>query len=415
MLFFKQYKISISNLNFFEEIDKPICWQDIFLNADKPTMKKNISLFLKIVKGLFPGLVPIFVVLAIITLLFVKWYDPFVFIGPELLKNPDFSQKFSNWKKSSQLDNITIEDYGVVKLNSGNPRSYTSITQIIYNPVRYKFLKLSGQIKTKDIKPGKRDWEKAWLLLSSYDENGKLLPLPRHVAQLIGTNNWQLYSKIFKIIPTAKQLHVSALLFKATGIMWIKDLSLREVQQKGSVFYYRTGFIIAWSIFLTGLFVPYIIKSCNRIWRLLVVVCLSAVIIGSLTFVEHKTSFLEAANPIIQKMIQPQSEVTSSNINEIKGQNDKEQKKISLIILKGGHFVFFALLAFVLPLALEFNKSPSSVIPDLFMLAASTELMQNFITGRTPLLKDLLINLSGVIGGLLLAQVWLRINKNRLA
>ena len=378
-------------------------------------MKKNISLFLKIVKGLFPGLVPIFVLLAIITLLFVKWYDPFVLIGPELLKNPDFSQKFSNWKKSSQLDNITIEDYGVVKLNSSNPRSYTSITQIIYNPVRYKFLKLSGQIKTKDIKPGKRGWEKAWLLLSSYDENGKLLPLPRHVAQLIGTNNWQLYSKIFKIIPTAKQLHVSALLFKATGIMWIKDLSLREVQQKGSVFYYRTGFIIAWSIFLTSLLVPYIIKSYNRIWRLLVVSCLSAVIIGSLTFGEHRTGLLEAANPIIQKMIQPQSEVTPSDMKEIKSENDKEQKKISLIIFKGGHFVFFALLAFVLPLALEFNKRPSSLIPDLFMLAASTELMQNFITGRTPLLKDLSINLSGVIGGLLLAQVWLQINKNRFA
>jgi len=378
-------------------------------------MKKNISLFLKIVKGLFPGLVPIFVVLAIITLLFVKWYDPFVLIGPELLKNPDFSQKFYNWKKSSQLDNITIDDYGVVKLNSSNPRSYTGITQTIDDPVRYKFLKLSGQIKTKDIKPGKRSWEKAWLFLSSYDENGKLLPLPRHVVQLIGTNNWQLYSKIFRIFPTAKQLDVSVLLFKATGIMWIKDLSLREVQQKGSVFYYRTGFIIAWSIFLTALFVPYVIKSYNRIWRLLVVVCLSAVIIGSLTFGEHKTFFLEAANPIIQKMIQPQFEVTPSNINEIKDQNDKEQIKISLIIFKGGHFVFFALLAFVLPLALEFNKSPSSLIPDLFMLAASTELMQNFITGRTPLLKDLLINLSGVFGGLLLAQVWLQINKNRRA
>jgi VanZ family protein len=49
------------------------------------------------------------------------------------------------------------------------------------------------------------------------------------------------------------------------------------------------------------------------------------------------------------------------------------------------------------------------------MLAASTELMQNFITGREPLLNDLLINLSGVIVGLLLAQVWLQINKNRFA
>ena len=378
-------------------------------------MKKNISLSVRIVKGLFPGLVPVFVILAIITLLFVKLYDPFVLIGPELLKNPDFSQEFSNWKKSGQLDNIAIEDYGIVKLNSSNPRSYTSITQIIYDPVRYKLLKLSGQIKTKDIKPGKRSWEKAWLFLSSYDENGKLLPLPRHVVQLIGTNNWQLYSKIFKIIPTAKQLHVSALLFKATGIMWIKDLSLREVQQKGSVFYYRTGFIIAWGIFLTSLLVPYIIKSYNRIWRILVVVCLSAVIIGSLTFGEHKTEFLEAVKPIIQKMIRPTSEITPSDIKEIKGQNDKEQEKISLIIYKGGHFVFFALLAFVLPLALEFNKRPSSLIPDLFMLAASTELMQNFITGREPLLNDLLINLSGVIGGLLLAQVWLQINKNRFA
>ena len=86
-----------------------------------------------------------------------------------------------------------------------------------------------------------------------------------------------------------------------------------------------------------------------------------------------------------------------------------------MIIYKGGHFVFFfALLAFILPLPLEFNKRPSSLIPDLFMLAASTELMQNFITGRTPLLKDFLINLLGVVGGLLLAQVWLRINKNRL-
>jgi len=376
-------------------------------------MKKNISQITRIVKGLFPGLVPVFVILAIITLLFVKWYDPFVLIGPELLKNPDFSQGFSSWKKSGQPDNIAIEDDGIVKLNSINPRSSTSITQIIYGPVRYKFLKLSGQIKTKDIKPGKRNWEKAWLLLSSYDENGKLLPSPRHVVQLVGTNNWQLYSKIFKIIPTAKQLHVSALLFKATGIMWIKNLSLREVQQKGSVFYYRTGFIVAWGIFLTYLLVPYIIKSYNRIWRILVVVCISAVIIGSLTFGEYKTEFVEVVNPIVQKMIRPPSKITPSDIKETKGQNDKEQEKISLIIFKGGHFVFFVLLAFVLPLALEFDKRPSSLIPDLFMIAASTELMQNFITGRTPLLKDLLINLSGVIGGLLLAHVWLQINKNR--
>jgi hypothetical protein len=340
-------------------------------------MKKNISLFVRIVKGLFPGLVPVFVILAIITLLFVKWYDPFVLIGPELLKNPNFSQEFSSWKKSGQLHNIAIEDYGIVKLSSINPRSSTRITQIINDPVRYKFLKLSGQIKTKDIKPGKWGWEKARLALSSHDENGKLLPLPHHVVELIGTNNWQLYSKNFKIIPTAKQLHVSAQLLKATGIMWIKDLSLREVQQKDSVFYYRTGFIIAWGIFLTSLLVPYIIKSYNRIWRLLVVVCLSAVILGSLTFGEHRTEFLEAANPIIQKMIQPQSEVTPSDMKEIKGQNDKEQKKIFLIISKGGHIVFFALLAFVLPLALEFNKRPFSLTPDLFMLAASISIHLN--------------------------------------
>ena len=103
----------------------------------------NSSLLMEIVKKLYPNLVSFFVALALITLLFVIWYDPFVLVGPELLKNPNFSQEFSSWKYSNQPDNVAIEDQGIVKLHSTNPKSNTAITQIISDPVRFKFPQLA--------------------------------------------------------------------------------------------------------------------------------------------------------------------------------------------------------------------------------------------------------------------------------
>lgn len=381
-------------------------------------MKKNTSLFISIIKSLFTRLTSVFITLTLITLVYINWYYPFVIVGPELLNNPSFNQEFSYWEKTGRPESITIENQNIVKLNLTNPQSNTSLTQIISDPFRFKFLKLSGQIKTEEINPGKKDWQKARLVLSSYDENGNWLPAPQNVARFIGTNKWQLYSKVFRITPTAKQLRVSAQLPHATGTMWIKNLSLKEVHEKRSAIYYKFGFIIVWSVFLTSLLLPYIINPYTWIWRLMVAACLFTVLLGNLALGEQKIEFQKSSIHFLQKMIQPQEErgsVASSDIKDQRNQTHygRQWERVLVVIFKGGHFIFFALLAFVLPLAIEFKKR-RTLIPDLFMLAATTELMQNFIDGRIPLFQDLFINLSGVIVGLFLATIGLRVRKNRL-
>jgi len=380
-------------------------------------MGRNVSLFCKKVKDLTPDLLLVFVTLAVITLLFTNWYDPFSPVEPELLKNPNFSEGLSFWEHSKLPDNVAIEDQGIVKLHSTNPQSHVSITQIITDPLRFKFLRLSGQVKTEDVKPGKRGWQKARLILSSYDANGKWISSPHYVTALTGTNDWREYSEVFRIIPAAKQLHVSAQLPNAIGTMWIKSLSLMEVLKKRSVFYYNTGFLILWGVFLAILLVPYIISSYSLIWRLVVVACILSVLIGSLAPGKQKNEFLKDSALTIQKMVQPHKGIKSVAPSDIKNkmiQEDIQWQKVSKTIFKSGHFIFFALLAVTLRLSIPPDRK-RFLIPDLMMVAATTELMQNFINGRNPLFMDLLIDLSGIFLGLLLAQAWLQIKKKRLA
>lgn len=356
-----------------------------------------------------------FAVLAIATILFVIFFDVYQEIGPELLPNADFSQGLAKWNFSNQEGAVSLEQPGTVRIINADSGKGVSLQQTIIDPGRFRFLRLTGDIKTDKVKRGKKSWQKARLVLSSHDQDGRWLPAPHHVASLAGTRPWRQYSQVFEIIPAAEQLRVSAQLPRATGILWVKNLSLREVYKKTTTVYFMTGGIILWGLFLAWLVIPYIAAGRTFFLRALVFLSVFAVLMGTLSPGVSKLQFQKDSVQVIQNFIEQPEEIASiqsSERDKNKAEQDRRLFNLLQAATKSGHFILFALLGLSLPIALPLADRRFLLI-DLLMLAAATELMQFFIQGRTPLVKDFLIDVAGIIVGLAIVWLWRKSHRRK--
>ena len=341
----------------------------------------------------------VFALLALITLLYSFLFDPYRPMGPELLDNGDFSQGLAQWQTFEASRTVALLEGATVRLHSENPEGTVSLRQKIFDPVRFGRLRLSGEIRTRGVQGGKRDWQQARLVLAGYDGADKWLPARHHVALLQGTNGWQRYSQDFAVPAGARSLQVLVQLPRATGTMWARDLSLREVVGKKGTGAVSGTLLCLWGAFLVWLLGPIFRKVRPVVVQLLAAAVILAIFAGSLAPGEKKRQWQEDAVQAVQQIIEqsPASAVADAAPEH----RWKPAVKTMLELSKVGHFTLFVLLAMVLGTA--FAGSPlGGHFQDLALFAGATEFLQIFIRGRTPQVTDWLIDISGVLIGLAL-------------
>jgi len=347
-----------------------------------------------------------FLLLSLLTMLVIFFYDPYLAVGPELLDNPTFSEGLAGWNFHGPDGSVTPGADGTVRLESGDPSQNVVIYQKIAEPQRFTLLRLAGFLRTVEVVAGSKGWHQARLVLASYDRDGKWLAGPHHVVSLASTHNWKRYAEVFRILPGARELRVMAQLPYATGTMQVGHLSLRPVEAKSSAPFLRILFLAAWGGLILWVFLPLLRAGRTACRRVALAMALLAVLIGTLTpgdlrkqWQDDSVATLESIGRQIATAT-PDEAVTAA-VEAKRGRHNSRHKldRHLLAILKAAHFLLFGTLACCLALALP-GLPLSGLLGPLGMLATATEFMQFFIRGRTALYGDWLIDLVGALVGL---------------
>lgn len=361
--------------------------------------------------------------LAVLTLLFARFYDPYRVVGPEILVDPGFAEGLANWGFYGPAGSVVPGAGGIIRLQSADPAKSVGLYQKIGEPQRFSRLRLAGSLKTTAVVAGSKSWHRARLVLASYDRSGNWLPAPHHVVSLDGTNGWKRYSEVFRVVSGASELRVSAQLPMAVGTLEVRNLSLVPVESKAAYLYFRIIFLAAWGGLVLWVFLPLICRGCSRSRQWAVAAALLVVLVGTLVpgwlrkqWQDDSAAALESiSRQVAAVQVAAESPAAEAEIvakprapaAALQKQLRQQIDRHLLTLFKAAHLLFFGILAVSLAMALAAAPLLDLLVP-LGMLAAATEFMQIFISGRTALYDDWLIDLAGIGTGLLLAFLWRR-------
>ncbi len=334
----------------------------------------------------------LFLSLSILTILFFNLYERYTPVSPELLDNTELSPPSTKWNYPG-TESISSNG-GTIRLHSDNYSTDTYITQTIPVVKPYKFLRLSADTKTQAVSKGRQHWMSARVILLTYKPDGTpIYSIPHNLINLYGSHEWSLSSNVFKIPETTSKISISAQLTNVTGTFWVKDLSLRAVDEKASFRILRIILMGIWvAIIISTL--PFLMQQANESKCYRVALSLGLIIsIGALVPADIKNSFE-------QFFFNSVSITPPSVINRFTFQLIPEN--FSFNTYKIGHFILFSLISFIFLHCKSKQLPGRHVLYDLFFFAITTEVLQLFIVGRNPSLRDLLIDFSGIILGMLL-------------
>lgn len=389
--------------------------------------------------GLHALKIALFLSLATATILVGIFYDRYEPVGPEVLLNADFSRGLDGWKLKGPAGAITLEEAGTVRLLSNRPNTHVSLTQSIDDPRRFVLVRLSAEMKTEDVTAGQRNWQKARLIMSSFDGKGQWVPAPHHVNSLVGSHPWKRYEQVFRIIPEAGRIDVSAQLDRAMGALWIRGPSLRKVIERPVYALFQATFFGLWGLFLVWLLAPSVFGPGGRfVWRGMVLLSALVVLAGTLVPGEQRREiekdllygYESMADPNPSRKASPADRAAIDRTaapghtvapaeTEVPGRTAAPsqavapgRERVRTIELwerirkagKSGHFVLFALFGLSLAGAVQ-ECSRARLFLDIAMLGAATEVLQFFIEDRMPLVGDWLIDLAGGLLGLALMSL----------
>lgn len=345
--------------------------------------------------------VVLFLLLGAVSLGFGFGINRYIPVGGNLLPGLQLTEGSNAWLYTKAQGAVVQDSTDSIRLHLSDPDTSVNLLFVINSPQRFALLRLSGDLKTENVVAGEKSWERARLLLSSYDERHKTLPVPHKVAALEGTNSWRPYSKVFSVSPDADLLRARVQLLRATGTMWVRNLQLHEVTISPLYHYGRYLIFTLWSAFILWLLTPYwrSRRLVSRKGLLPLLTLLAATLGGILMPGNLKIRILAWGNHWLKDTFNLSSPLSGSAATSA----------TALLpwfdVTKAGHFFLFALLGAVFVM-LRPDRRSKYIVRDLLMLAAASELLQLFVNGRSAQVTDWLIDTGGILLGMWCAGRW---------
>ena len=311
--------------------------------------------------------------------------------GPELLRDPDFSQKLKFWDYYGEEEGFALADGEVRLRNVANTRN-VSLRQKIKWSGALPHLQLSADLRCENIAQGKRSWHLGRLVLPRYDAKAHWLNLPHYVAALTGTHSWKHYEQVFEYDPEAKSAEVALQLPYATGLLAARHLSLRAAVPNPFYPWAQGASFLFGGMFLWLLLSPHLFGSGSLWLRGSLFLVSAAILAGTLAPLAVKKDITRQIRslPVFSVMNDPDEGVDpSTSLFEI--------GSLEARLHFCGFLLFGALLC-------ALGAARDTILVGFF-LACATELMQNFVPGRTPLISDMLIDVAGVTTGMMIFTV----------
>lgn len=328
----------------------------------------------------------LFLIMTCATLLLHEWIPPYLPDGGELLTG--------NWSaQTTQAGRIDIED-GTITLHSTDAQVDTGVVQYIAPIAPGTILMLSADARSTAVVAGTRPWHQARLLLVQHNGHRNRWDLPITAISLSGTQPWENHRAYFTVAPDTQHIRVLAELSHATGSLQLKNIHLASVSEHPTYVWIQSGLLISWGL----------------LFLLLLGTCLS---ISRHTFLMRLTLAFAFASIIIGTTLP--SKIKNQISEEVTTQIHAERPAFKALVpwdlSKVWHVVVFFLLGLVLKATM---KQPWFIhLLILILLATGTELAQLFISNRSPLVTDSLIDVAGGFGGLILMTLFNRIRQHQ--
>ncbi len=309
--------------------------------------------------------------------------------GDEILKNNKFEQGPAHWNFSHERKRSRIHFFNkLVSLSSSEFKGSVSLWQNIKLLKPYHTVKLQATLRCNHVIAGEKSWNKARLLLAQYQSGKGRWDIPHSVVSLTGTEKWKQYSKVFSPDSDIDNIKVLLQLNSCKGILYVKDLSLKPVQESAWYPWVQKIVFLSWGLFIVYIFYFYAKIKTKSIFKIILIIYFLIIFSGTLMPGKIKHRIIDSIGN------------QACRIFNLEGKYELKAHKI-LLISKAAHFLFFAIFTIIL-LLINLNAGFLLILLDIIMLAGATETMQCYITGRGPGIVDFSLDIAGGLTGLLL-------------
>ncbi len=389
---------------------------------------------------------------------FYALYDPYLVVGEELIPDGAFSSsplvEPTPWKVHNRRlewgPDLGFNGGGGLRLDTRNEKG-GRIDFVIDDPIRFEALRARGRMRSEKIVEGTVPWRVARMLLFFTDAERKAhWELPHVLCVLKGTKPWRHFEATFPVPTFAHRAFFVVQNPSKSGVVWADDLSLIPVRRKEGARLWTAAFALAWGALLAYVIVH--LRLWSQRWGKTLVLIVLLIVAGVASPartvsaaldgpVEVFASVQELAKPLERarsnktdaataKTPQEAAGRTSANpprkVNNRKAPTKKkltsrqlaQRNEIATHLKKAGHALLFALLALFGVLAL-FPAASSGIerltllAGGLLLFAVATECLQILVKNREPSVRDVIIDASGLLAGLLIGLLLVHLHKWR--
>ncbi|WP_343663208.1 hypothetical protein [Chryseobacterium mucoviscidosis] len=143
------------------------------------------------------------------------------------LSNTDFENGLENWRGNAETTSEEkVKGQKSLKLSSSNP-VWFGIDQIADIPDGSKTLDISAFAKTKDLKPGKNDWNKGVMIVEFTKDGTAKTGDDQPVFFVSDAKDWQKFSKTLTVPAGSRKYRIMLALSEATGTMYVDDIQVK--------------------------------------------------------------------------------------------------------------------------------------------------------------------------------------------
>ena len=177
-----------------------------------------------------------------------------------LFPNLDFRQTGKHWVGSRGNVYVSTRSPITLVLRNDGQRQ-TLMTQTLRKPHKFENIHVAVDLKFDAIEAGPAWWQKAGVLLLSYDQNGKRMTYwPSDVGFLSGTHDWRRYSAVIPTNETMKKMQLFVLHGGSSGELHLRNLQVKAAREAGWFHFTERALLIAWFGAAVWILLPLILQ-----------------------------------------------------------------------------------------------------------------------------------------------------------
>ena len=322
-------------------------------------------------------------------------FDRFVPVIDQMIVNPLFLDGMQHWREEGSGNvlpnktNVTIKSMG-----TGTYMVFQTVPIDMPGYYRISFRARAEQIA---IDPNAGSWAGPGILLRYVKDDGKRkYGTPTFIPSGAGQNNFQLNKFVQK---DATAVDVGIWIREASGQILLESISLSKLEQTRSYGFLKIITLVVWSLIGVALVVSAV--RAMSIFNFLGVVTLCGVaLLGALMPEELLKQVIQNLSAIFPQNLLPPDSLRKDSTGIFNHVDSNH------VFADFGHLIVFTGLGFFAVLnGRKFGFI--FLVASALVFALTTEVLQLLVARRTASLNDLLVDVAGVLLGLILGYICL--------